>query len=84
MSLVLTRISWSLKQEVNAELAAKGLLDTTVARGNQLHDKDLVLGENCKCTFDVISSELKPKFLYGARSFYEASFLKTPHKEVPT
>ena len=84
MSLVLTRIVWSLKQEVNAELAAKGLPGTTVTHGNQLHDRDLELGEHCKYTFDVISSELKPKFLYGARSFYKASFLKTPHKEVPT
>ena len=57
---------------------------TTFARGNQLHDKDLVLGENCKCTFDLLSSELKPKILYVARSFYEASFVKTPHKEVST
>ena len=39
----------------------------------QLHDKDLVFGKNCKCAFDVLSSELKSNLLYGARSFYEAS-----------
>ena len=62
-----------LKQEVYAELAAKELPGTTIARCNQLHDKDLVLGKNCKCAFDVLSSELKSKLLYGGSTFYEAS-----------
>ena len=59
-----------IKQELYAELAIKELPDTRIAHCNQLHDNDLVLGENYKSVFDVLSSELKSKILNGARSFY--------------
>ena len=38
-----------------------------------MHDKDLVLGKNCKSTFDVRFSECKSKILNGARSFFKVS-----------
>ena len=50
-----------IKQELYAELAIKELPDTRIAHCNQLHDNDLVLGENYKSAFDVLSSELKSK-----------------------
>ena len=62
-----------LKREVYAKLAAKYLLGTKIACCNQLHNRDLVLGENCKSAFDVFSSEYKSKIFNGARRFDEAS-----------
>ena len=62
-----------LKQELYVELAAKDLPGTRFVHCNQLHDRELVLGENCKSAFDVLSWEHKLKVLNGARSFYEAS-----------
>ena len=38
-----------------------------------MHDKDLVLGKNCKSTFGVHFSECKSKILNGARSFFKVS-----------
>ena len=46
---------------------------TKIARCNQLHEKDLVLGENCESDFDVLFSEHKSDILNGVRSFCEAS-----------
>ena len=66
-----------LKQEVYAELGAKELAGTRIACCNQLHDRDLVLGEKCRNAFDVLSSEHKSRILNGARSFF-----KTPLKDV--
>ena len=43
--------------EVYAELAAKELPGTRIARYNQLYEKDLLIGENCESTFDVLFSE---------------------------
>ena len=59
-----------IKQELHAELAIKELPGTRIAHCKQLHDNDLVLGENYKSAFDALSSELKSKVLNGARSFY--------------
>ena len=68
MSLVLTIMGKFLKREVCVELASE-----EVPVCNQLHDKDLVLGEYCKSAFDIFSAEPKSKILNGVRSFYEAS-----------
>ena len=43
--------------ELYAELAAKELPGTRIARYNQLYKKDLLLGENCESTFDVLFSQ---------------------------
>ena len=59
LSLVLTIMGRFLKREVYAELGAKELPGTRIAPCNQLHDRDLVLGEKCKSAFDVLSSEHK-------------------------
>ena len=72
--LVLPIVAIFLKQEVYAELGAKELHGTRIVRCNQLHDGDLLYGENCESAFDLLSSEHKSKILNGARSFYKASF----------
>ena len=48
VSLVLTIMGRLLKQELYAKLTAKELPGTRIELCNQLDDKDLVLGENCK------------------------------------
>ena len=67
MSLVLTIMGRFLKPEVCVELASKELPGTRIARCHQLQNKDLVLGENCKSVFDLISAEPKSKILNGAK-----------------
>ena len=59
VSLVLTIMGRFLKWEVYAELGAKELRGTRIACCNQLHDRNLALGEKCKSPFDVLSSEHK-------------------------
>ena len=58
--------------ELYAELAAKELPGTRIARYNQLYKKDL-LDKNCESAFDVLFSEHESNILNRARSFYEAS-----------
>ena len=67
-------IMWRFqKWEAYGKLAGKELPGTKIARCNQLHEKDLVLGENCESAFDVLFSEHRSDILNGARSFCEAS-----------
>ena len=62
VSLILKIMGRFLKQEVCAELAAKELPGTRNVHFNQLHDKDLVLGGNCKSAFYVLSQNINQKF----------------------
>ena len=75
-----------VKEEVYEDLAAKELPGARISRCNQLHEKGLVLGENCESAFDGPFSEHKSKILNGARSFYKASsrrlIKKFPHEHV--
>ena len=68
--MVLTIMGRFLKRQVYAELFAKELPGTRIAHCNQLHDKDLFIGQSCK---NVFSSEHKLKVLNGAKSICEAS-----------
>ena len=73
VSLVLTIMERFLRQEVYAELGAKELPGTRIARCDELNDRDLALDGKCKSNFDIPSSGHKSRILNGARGFYGAS-----------